>query len=159
MVTLLIVKKYNRPEHSFMGILRLIVRQEATDPRIFVVRDEAEFGSSSVSVSSVTPLNPSSSTPDIILPDEDYCYTITPNRTLVSIASLADLRYLPLTPEQFGDLYRTDTFTVICRSIGELEAYLNAVIADIKTNLRLQRAHYEDVEIAVLDDYPLAGGR
>lgn len=157
MVTVLIVKKYNRPEHSFMGVLRVIVRDEDTDPYIFVVRDTA--AGSSVSGSSDIPRVSSSCTPGALaLPVAELTYVVTPNRNLISIASLADLRYTPLVADKLGDLYRTDTFTVLCRSYLELEHFVRNVLSDIKTNLRLQRAHYEDVEIAVLEDIPSVVG-
>ena len=155
MVTLLLVKKYNRNEHSFMGVFKLMVLREAIDVNVFVVKDRGADASSADGSSE--PFDSSSSTGgEEYWTSEDLEYAVTKNRTLVSVASLADLQAIPLVAPELGQLYRTYTFTVLCRSYGELEQFIRLVLEDLRTILRLQRANYQDIEVAVLQDAELA---
>ena len=155
MVSLLLVKKYNRNEHSFMGVFKLVVHGEVVDPNVFVVKDRSANASSTHGSSEA--YDSSSSTGDEDhWTSEDLEYAVVKNRTLVSVASLADLVAIPLIAPELGALYRTYTFTVLCRSYSELEKFIQLVLADLRTIVRLQRADYQDVEVAVLQDAELA---
>jgi hypothetical protein len=156
MITLLLVKKYNRTEHSFMGVFRLSVQGETFDPNIFVVKDR-EQEASSLDGSSEVPFDSSSSSGEQeFFSSEDLSYQVIKHRTLVSVASLADLSALPTVSPGLEQLYRTFTFTVLCRSYGELEQFIRLVLEDLQSAIPLQRANYQDLEIAVLQDVALA---
>jgi len=152
MATMLIVKKYSRYEHSYMGIVKLSVNAEDVDENVFVVKDSGA-AASSISGSSVYPISSSSSTVDAgDISSEDVEYVITTNRTLVSVASLEDLAAYGIESPGPNALYRASTFTVLCRSLYELEQIFELVVSDVRTILRLQRKDYEDFEIVVLED-------
>jgi hypothetical protein len=156
MITLLLVKKYNRVEYSYMGVFKLTVRGETVDPNVFVVKDREQPASSLDGSSGVPFASSSSSGGAEHFTSEDLEYQVTKYRTLVSVASLADLAALPTVSPGVDQLYRTFTFTVLCRSYAELEQFIQEVLEDLRTIARLQRADYQDFEVAVLQDAELA---
>jgi hypothetical protein len=79
-------------------------------------------------------------------------FTIFPQRTLVSIASLTDLMVLPLTPAAQGDLYRTSTVAMIFRSKSHMNNIVAEVVAEVGINADMQRVPIDFTEVIELQD-------
>ena len=155
MLQLLIVKKYDRHEHSFMAIYRTITDEVGIDRHIFVVKDFHLPESSSSEPSSEPSSEESSSSSEESSSESSSSsglYEIMPFRILLSIASLVDLEVYPLTPPTLADIYRADTVTILSNSQAEMEQLIGLVVEDVKINLALQRRPILAHEIVTLED-------
>lgn len=169
MATLRITKRYNLPEHSFMGIAELIPNPSETglNPNIFVVKDtltdycpstggqssSSATSSSSTSSSSAGTSSSGSSTSSSSGSAYPSCLT----QTLIAIASLLDLELKALEPATPGGLYLTDSVTILCRSQRRLEEDLDRIIADVRLIMKLQRkiGTIESFKVEVIEDVAL----
>jgi hypothetical protein len=79
------------------------------------------------------------------------CAEAIPIRVLISVASLADMFYIPTPDVEAGELYRADSITLTFKSRIQMEHVISLVCEDIKINARLQKLDipaFEEVELS-----------
>jgi hypothetical protein len=149
---------YRDDQRSFLAVFTVSGGQTQDDDKIFVVNNQG--------------MNPGpTETPgqrvgvyvlceEVVDPEpvEDYDYFIGedyelhPNRVLQTIASIEDMRFLPAdapTEEDKTGFYRTNTVSVMTRSLDMLNCVIDLIYADIAIHCACKESETPDLEMSV----------